>query len=226
MIRNAKLHEQELKKMFHIISFDPAYKFMNGVPYTDEFTVDETTMNQHSFVSIWKGEIVGFIRYYIDRITNNVSGLYCVHFGKKHSILFMRDLLSVVSGIFKNFGFYKINFTVIVGNPIEKAYDKLIARYGGRIVGVYKHDARLIDGKFYDLKMYELLASDYWQAKKRVAENGKPIDYPPKGEKHEIDPDKELAAANIMRDYGFISREEYRKIYLECLKRKEAKNGV
>lgn len=55
-----------------------------------------------------------------------------------------------------------MNFIVVVGNPIEKSYDKMIKKYGGRIVGTYKEDVKLIDGEYYDKKLYEILASEYF----------------------------------------------------------------
>ena len=64
--------------------------------------------------------------------------------------------------MFKRYGFQKLNFTVTVGNPIEKTYDKLVNRYGGRVVGVRRMDVKLMDGKLYDVKEYEILASDYF----------------------------------------------------------------
>ena len=57
-----------------------------------------------------------------------------------------------------------MNFSVVIGNPIEESYDKMIAKYGGRIIGIYKEDVKLTDGEYYDLKTYEILASEYFDA--------------------------------------------------------------
>ena len=56
---------------------------------------------------------------------------------------------------------------MIIGNPIEKSYDKMINKYGGRIVGIYKEDVKLIDGEYYDKKLYEILASEYFETIKK-----------------------------------------------------------
>ena len=45
--------------------------------------------------------------------------------------------------------------------------DKMINKYGGRIVGIYRQEAKLIDGEYYDLKMYEILASEYFKTIKK-----------------------------------------------------------
>jgi hypothetical protein len=60
-----------------------------------------------------------------------------------------------------------MRFGVIVGNPIEKTYDKLIEKYGGKICGYAKEDIKLFDGKLYDLKNYEIMREDYIKAKEK-----------------------------------------------------------
>ena len=53
---------------------------------------------------------------------------------------------------------------MVIGNPIEKSYDKMVKKYGGRIIGTYKEDVKLIDGEYYDKKLYEILSSEYFNA--------------------------------------------------------------
>lgn len=48
-------------------------------------------------------------------------------------------------------------FRVVIGNHIEKMYDKYIEKYGGRIIGVRKDEVRLIDGKLYEITKDEYL---------------------------------------------------------------------
>jgi hypothetical protein len=71
-------------------------------------------------------------------------------------------VITAIKDIFEKYRFNKLNFTVARGNPIEKTYDKLIKRYNGRIVGILEQEARLIDGRLYDVKEYELLADRYF----------------------------------------------------------------
>lgn len=58
----------------------------------------------------------------------------------------------------------KITFSVVIGNPTEKFYDKMINRYGGRVIGIFKKDTILPDNKLYDLKFYEIFKEDYEKA--------------------------------------------------------------
>ena len=66
---------------------------------------------------------------------------------------------------FEKFNFRKLNFSVVIGNPIEKSYDRMVKRFGGAICGYQRENVRLFDGKFYDEKLYEVLSEDYWRAK-------------------------------------------------------------
>ena len=59
----------------------------------------------------------------------------------------------------------KMEFSVVVGNPIEETYDKMIAQYGGQITGVKHKHVRLLDGNYYDYKEYEIFREDYIKAK-------------------------------------------------------------
>jgi RimJ/RimL family protein N-acetyltransferase len=67
----------------------------------------------------------------------------------------------VLDEMFTKYNFRKLEFSVVVGNPIEKSYDRLIYKYGGRIVGTYKKHTRLMDNKYYDEKLYEIFRDDY-----------------------------------------------------------------
>ena len=58
-----------------------------------------------------------------------------------------------------------MSFSVVIGNPIEKRYDKFIEEYGGRVIGVREQDVRLLDGKFYDVKLYEIFRHEYLNRK-------------------------------------------------------------
>ena len=76
-------------------------------------------------------------------------------------------MLIAIDQMFTKFNFRKKSFFVIVGNPIEKTYDKFVSRYGGRIIGVKKQHVKLTDGKYYDKKMYEIFRDDYIKNKNK-----------------------------------------------------------
>jgi hypothetical protein len=168
MLDYAKKYEAELVKLYYDIAFDPFYNFHQYDAYRGMLQLPDDTRNDNDFVSLLGKEILGYIHYSISRLNNAITSLSIVHFGGKDgkgSLVFGRDAMTATKDIFDKFGFNKINFCVVVGNPVEKTYDKLVKRYGGRIVGTYKQDTRLIDGKLYDVKHYEILAEDYFNSK-------------------------------------------------------------
>jgi hypothetical protein len=94
--------------------------------------------------------------------------LSIIHFGGSQApypYIFGKDIITALKEVFERYRFNKISFNVVRGNPVEKTYDKLIGRYNGRIVGIKKQEVRLLDGKLYDTKEYEILAVDYFNRK-------------------------------------------------------------
>jgi hypothetical protein len=53
----------------------------------------------------------------------------------------------------------------VIGNPIEETYDRLCAKYGGRILCIQKDETKLEDNKYYDVKLYEIMREDYMKAR-------------------------------------------------------------
>lgn len=49
----------------------------------------------------------------------------------------------------------------MIGNPAEQIYDRFIAKYGGSVTGVHKETVKLQDGKYYDMKGYELFRDEF-----------------------------------------------------------------
>ena len=52
--------------------------------------------------------------------------------------------------------FRKIRFICVKGNPIESAYNRFIDSNGGRKVGYYEKEDKLIDGEYHDSILYEI----------------------------------------------------------------------
>lgn len=154
-------YSEELKEKMASIWFDEKYKYYNFDTYYTALVIDEETWNRHQFVSLDNvGNIIGYISYNVNRQTYNCYGLAIINF-TENKYVFGIDLGQALTDIFEKFKFRKLNFSVVIGNPIEKSYDKIINRYGGRIVGVYKQETKLIDGEYYDEKLYEITREDY-----------------------------------------------------------------
>lgn len=174
MLDVAVRYQDQLVDEFRKIWFKEKYKFWNGTNYFQDWTPAESSWCEHQFVSLKKYtfgfevhyRIIGYISYQIDRSAGDkVYDLCIINFEDRPSMTFACDLKNALKDIFEKYAFRKLNFYVVVGNPAEKAYDKMIERYGGRIVGYRKENTRLFDGKFYDEKLYEVMREDYFRKK-------------------------------------------------------------
>ncbi len=165
MIQPAQLYTTELKVKFWEIAYEDKYMFAND-GYIDDYKPSDSTWNGHEFVSVDKeNNLLGYIRYYINQRTNNCSGLCVTNFGD--SITFARDLFKIIDDIFCKYKFNKLKYGVFIGNPIEKTYDKLTKKYGGRVIGIAEKDSKLLDGNYYDYKSYEIHREDYLKNRKK-----------------------------------------------------------
>jgi hypothetical protein len=164
MLDIALKHKEELQKLHINLWHNDKYKYYNYRCYWDLPTFRESTLDGHDFVSLnSKGEIIGAIGYCILRDTESVCGFGIINF--TDDLSFGKDVFQAIRDIFEKYNFRKLSFLVVIGNPIEKTYDRLVAKYGGRIVGIEKQDTKLCDNKYYDVKRYEILREDYMKAK-------------------------------------------------------------
>lgn len=161
MIEIAQLHKDELERLVSAVWFEDRYKYWNSSVYYGQAKVEDNTWNTHQFVSVdKKGNVIGYIDYSIDRESDRVYGLGIINF-TDDIITFGLDLRQVLDDIFRKFNFRKLCYAVVCGNPIEKSYDRMTEKYGGRVVGICRQEVRLMDGILYDLKKYEIFRTDY-----------------------------------------------------------------
>lgn len=143
--------------------FDLEYKYADASAWREEYKAPTNTWNKHEFASVnSNNEVVGYISYDINRVSNSCFNLIIINFKKNTlSKTFGEDLIQLFEDMFSKFKFRKLKFGVVIGNPAEKFYDKYITKIGGRIVGIYKEDVVLIDGNLYDYKEYEVFREDF-----------------------------------------------------------------
>ena len=112
-------------------------------------------------VSVDKDDnVVGYLCAYLDRQANKVSGISAINFCDLN-MTFSKDFYIFLSDLFTKYKFNKIEWRVVVGNPAEKMYDKIIRKYGGNIIGVQHQSTMLQDRALCDEKFYELFREDY-----------------------------------------------------------------
>ena len=146
--------------------FKDKYKYYNNNNYWNyEIELKKDSWNQVEMVSVDKNDkVIGYLCAYFERSSNKVSGIAAINF-EDVSITFSKDFYKFLINLFEVHNANKIEWTVVVGNPAEKLYDKLINRFGGMIVGI-NHDTTILgDGKLYDMKEYEMFKRDYERSK-------------------------------------------------------------
>ena len=153
---SSQIEQEKIK----IIENEDQYKFVNisSYWYSNFLKLPDSEWDEIVRVSFAEDKVLGLFKATIDREINHVSSLMIVNFNlKKISFTFIKDLESFVRYLIEYKKFRKISFTVVIGNPAEKMYDKFIEKYNGRVVGIKKNEVKLLDGKFYDLKLYEII---------------------------------------------------------------------
>lgn len=166
MLKPAGMYEDQLKKLFAEIAFDEEYMFMTTSSWRDTWTPSADTWSKHEFVSVnEENEVVGYLSYNVDRDALTTNRLQVINFRKDGlNRVFGNDLRRMFTDIFLKFQFRKLNFMVVIGNPAEAFYDKYVEKMNGRIVGYYESDAKLIDGNYYDVKIYEVTRDNFISA--------------------------------------------------------------
>lgn len=168
MLKNAYLYEDEIRRKLHEVWYDAKYQYYFSGAYHNEFILNRENgadWNYRAFASVDNnGDVVGLIDYCIDHEVNMVNRLSAINF-TEDCFPFARDLYIAIDDIFIKFGLNKLEMEVMIGNPIERTYDRLVAKYGGRIVGIKKETLRDMSGKLCDTKMYEIMRIDYIRTK-------------------------------------------------------------
>lgn len=166
MIDNAFKYEERLKDLLFDTWYDPDFQFYNFCHNTP-FSLDKENGDKNwlSFVSVSpdRETIHGLFTFYLDRETWGITSVGAANFTKK-AMPFGNDLLKLINRFFTYHRYNRIEFMMIAGNPIEKHYDRIVERMGGRIVGTKQQAVRLPDGTLADDKMYEIMRDDYMSA--------------------------------------------------------------
>jgi len=162
LLKPAFAYKEKLQQKYNEIIFKDKYMFYNCDAYWSyEFKLNPDSWNSIEMVSVdSQGNVIGFFKAALDRSAEKVSSLGVVNFHDANS-LFAKDLRQFVLDLLFKFNFRKIEWAVVIGNPAEKLYDRAIAKYGGSVTGVHKETVKLQDGKYYDMKGYEVFRSEF-----------------------------------------------------------------
>lgn len=169
MLKNAFLYEEEIKNAMYNVWYDPKYQYYFMGSYHNDFNLNHENGDWYCrcFASVDKdGNLLGHIGYKIDHEVSSATNFGAINF-TNNIATFGHDLYQVVDDIFCKFQMNRLEFSVIIGNPIEKNYDKLVNMFGGRILCVRYDVAKDMAGNLCDDKSYEIMRKDYLAAKER-----------------------------------------------------------
>lgn len=180
MLEPIQLHFGEIQKNFYRIWYDPAYQYYFGIdrrwtPANADDTDAGSDRVIHQFASVdpKTGKVIGYIGYILRLSTRGASDFGAINFYRdEYPTLFAKDLFTAIEDLFEKFGCRVMNFMEVEGNPIEKSYDRLVQKYGGRIVGYQRDQALAIDGKLCNAKLYEIHSDDYFRVKREMEKKG------------------------------------------------------
>lgn len=163
MLKLAYPNQDALNKAWQACVFQEKYQFYNVSNWWEyKIELNSGSWDNIQMVSVGaSGEILGYFGAHIDRLSNKVSNIGAINFGKVNFV-FSKDFYQFLTELFTKHHFRKVEWVVIVGNPAEHLYDKLIAKYGGRIVGIRRDSVITADGIMRDEKEYEMFREDYY----------------------------------------------------------------
>lgn len=166
MLKNAIFYEEALQKALIETWYDPKYQYFYGSDWRGVFNIRDG-QNRHDFVSVDTDEnLIGYIGYRIFPVTRLASDFGIINF-TDNKATFGRDLRTAVDDIFRKFGVETLEFSMICSNPIERSYDRAVARMGGRVLCIRHARCQDLAGNICDEKLYEVTRDEYFRAMQR-----------------------------------------------------------
>ncbi len=165
MLKLAWGYQDKLNQLTPELAYEEKYKYLSYGVYSDyNLEIDKNGWSLLQFVSVDREDnIIGYFEAAIARAEHIVTSLWVFNFYDVN-LIFSKDFKQFFDDLFTKYNFRKVNFSVIIGNPAEKMYDKYIKKYNGRIVGIRKEDTKLFDNNYYDVKLYEIFRKDYMKS--------------------------------------------------------------
>lgn len=160
MLDIAKKYEKEFQDKYIQTWYDDKYQYYRDSSGDRIPQLADNCYDRRDFVSLNKeGEVIGFISYFFNDVNESASQFGAISFDRSNPI-FADDLRQVIADIFFKFNLNRIEFWCFADNPAIKGYRAFIKRYGGREVGHLRSSCKLVDGKFHDSVIFEIMKKD------------------------------------------------------------------
>lgn len=155
-------HAPELQAKYRATIFDERYKFYRRTPGGDfSLPIAANSWESLQFVSLDESGVIGYLSAKVNRLTKTGYDIEAIHFSPIQSPTFTQDMFNFFTALFSAFGMNRLTWSVVVGNPAESFYDRLVDSVGVRIVGTFRDEVMLPDGQLYNLKYYEHFKDDF-----------------------------------------------------------------
>ena len=162
MLVNAKLYEEELVQWTLKHQYDLSINLAYGGAGNSIEGFPKNNKDEHHLVSIdSKGNLLGYLGYYINWETRSVDALYAIRCADEPSPLFIRDLFRAIDDIFYKYHLNRIEFSAYEDNPVCNTYRRLVHKCGGLEVGILHEKTLLMDGKVHNMVLFEIMRKDY-----------------------------------------------------------------
>ena len=158
MLEMAINHKNALQQKLANTVMQPEKFYLSVNGYTDySLDLKEDTWSNIQLVSVCNNDVLGYFDAQVNRTPRYIRQLAVINFDNK-LFTFGKDFGAFMELLIYQYKFDKICFSVAVGNPAEKMYDKEVNKLNGQIVGVFKNHYQTPDGKIHDCKWYEIVS--------------------------------------------------------------------
>lgn len=166
---NAELYEKDIKQKMWEVWYDEKYQYYFTGSWRHDFSLADNN-NDYQRVAFAvlnnNDKLLGCISYSVDNEMRIAQWFGAINFSEStiDKLTFGRALRKVITDCFLKFGMEVVEWCVIRGNPIERSYDRMCEKLGGRVIGVRHRRVKDLAGNICDDKSYEILREDFLRA--------------------------------------------------------------
>lgn len=156
MLKPAVLYKSEIeqrsKAMFYTMDY---FYYIGDISCGPIEIPDSPDSGLYQFASIDEnGDLIGFIGFRVDLYAHSVYNFGLLSFDKGNLIL-ARDLDTILHELLRNPTVHRLEWRVVVGNPVEKTYERFCKKHNGNVATLHKI-CRDMMGEYHDLKIFEV----------------------------------------------------------------------